>query len=124
VLKRNSRTITTAATYVNGRSRAHVQHGQSVVVGVAVRPGASGKSLVNIQHFDPFEGWLPYRQFRVKVHDGHGSLRWKPPALGRWRADVEYLGTRDYAPSDSDYAHVLVAKPLQHQQMRSTFSAQ
>lgn len=117
VLKRNSRTITHTTTYINGRSRTHVQKGQAVVIGVAARPGAKGKSVVNIQHFDPFEGWLPYRQFQVKVHDGKGTLRWKPPTLGRWRVASDYLGTRDFAPSASDYAHLLVAKPLQQHAM-------
>jgi hypothetical protein len=51
------------------------------------------------------------------VRDGKGTLRWKPPTLGRWRVASDYLGTRDFAPSASDYAHLLVAKPLQQHAM-------
>jgi hypothetical protein len=77
-----------------------------------VRPSGTGKALFTIQHFDPFQGWLPYRQRQVEVNAGQGSLSWTPPTLGRWRIRVDYLGTRDFAPSESGYVHVLVARPL------------
>jgi hypothetical protein len=112
VLTRKSRTITATSTSVNGRSRVTVPPHQAVTIGVTVRPGAVGKALVNIEHFDPFEGWLPYRQRRVTVSAGQGSLQWQPPTVGRWRVRTDYLGTRNFAPSGSDYAHILVANPL------------
>ena len=111
-LTRKSRTITGTKTYINGRRRDTVRPHHAVVVGVSVRPGARGKALVNIEHFDAFQGWLPYRQRRISISGGHGSLRWTPPTVGRWRASTDYVGTRDFAPSESDYARVLVANPL------------
>lgn len=114
VLTRKSRTITAATTSVNGRPKIRVLRGQAVILGVAVRPGATGETVVNIQHFDPFQGWLPYRQHRIKVTTGQGSLRWTPPTLGRWRVRADYLGTRNFAPSQSGYVHVLVARSLHH----------
>jgi hypothetical protein len=112
VLSRKSRTITAATTYVDGLARVRVPRRQAVTVGVTVRPGATGATVLTIQHFDPFQGWLPYRRRPVPVNAGQGSLRWTPPALGHWRVRVDYLGTRDFAPSQSEYAHVLVARPL------------
>jgi hypothetical protein len=111
-LTRKSRTITATTTNVNGRKRVTVRPHQAVAVGVTVRPGAVGRALINIEHFDPFQGWLPYRQRRVDITAGQGSLRWTPPTVGRWRFRTDYLGTRSFAPSQSDYARVLVANPL------------
>ena len=79
---------------------------------MSVRPGATGATTLTIQHFDPFQGWLPYRLRHIQVSGGQGSLRWTPPALGHWRVRADYLGTRDFAPSESAWAHVLVARPL------------
>lgn len=114
VLTRKSRTITASTTDVDGQPRIRVLKGQAVDLGVAVRPGPTGTALINIQHYDPFQGWLPYRQRRIKVSNGWASLRWTPPKFGRWRASADFLGTRDFAPSESGYTHVLVAKPLSH----------
>ena len=111
-LTRKSRTITATTTNVNGRRRVTVRPHQAVTVGVTVRPGAVGRALVSIEHFDPFQGWLPYRQRRVNITAGQGSVQWEPPTVGRWRARTDYLGTRNFAPSQSDYARVLVANPL------------
>jgi hypothetical protein len=111
-LTRKSRTITATTTNVNGRRRVTVRPHQAVDFGVTVRPGATGSALLNIEHFDPFQGWLPYRQRRVNITGGQGNLDWTPPTVGRWRAQTDYLGTRNFAPSQSDYARVLVANPL------------
>jgi hypothetical protein len=114
VLSRKSRTITASTADVDGRPKIHVLRGQAVDLGVTVRPGGGGggEAQFTIQHFDPFQGWLPYRQRQVEVKAGQGSLHWTPPTLGRWRVQADYLGTRDFAPSESQYVHVLVAKPL------------
>ena len=112
VLTRKTRTITGATTFVDGAARVRVLRHEAVNVGVSVRPGATGATTLTIQHFDPFQGWLPYRVRHITVSGGLGSLRWTPPSLGRWRVRADYLGTRNFAPSESGWAHVLVARPL------------
>lgn len=111
-LSRKTRTITATTATVDGFSRIHALPRRAVTLGASVRPGASGETVLDIQHFDPFAGWLPYRHHRISVVNGQGTYTWTPPSVGRWRIRADYLGTRNFAPSQSGYAHVLVAKAL------------
>jgi hypothetical protein len=112
VLTRRSRTITRTLTTIDGSRRATSLPGRSVGIAVLAAPGASGRARLTIEHFDPFEGWQPYRQRRVRVSGGRALVRFRPPSVGRWRARSDFLGSRLFAPSASRFASLIVAGPL------------
>jgi hypothetical protein len=112
VLTRRSRTITRTKTTIDGRRRASSNPRRSVTIHVLAAPGASGRATLTIEHFDPFEGWQPYRQRRVHVLRGRAALRFRPPSVGRWRARSDFLGSRLFARSGSGFAYLIVAGPL------------
>ena len=70
----------------------------------------AGKVKLQIDRFDPLEGWQFFSLLHVST--GTGSVSWAPPALGRWRFRAAFTGTLTFSPSRSDYASVLVAPPL------------
>jgi hypothetical protein len=104
------RAITTTSTRVNGRKSIELIPGRSAAVRVAVSSSATGSARVTIERSDPLEGWLPYRQVKVKVRGGDATYRWTPPTVGRWRLRTAYSGARDFAPSDSGNVHVTVTR--------------
>jgi hypothetical protein len=112
VLTRRSRTITRTQTTIDGFRRARSSPGRSVSINVLAAPGATGRATLTIEHFDPFEGWQPYRQRRVRVSGGRAVVRFRPPSVGRWRARSDFLGSRLFAPSPSRFAYLIVAGPL------------
>ncbi|HVM57906.1 MAG TPA: hypothetical protein VMT74_10600 [Gaiellaceae bacterium] len=73
-------------------------------------PPDAGVLELEIDRFDPLMGWQFSKLIRVPAPGG--SVTWTPPALGRWRARVRYLGTLEFSPSESGYVTVQVAKPL------------
>jgi hypothetical protein len=73
-------------------------------------PPDSGSLELEIDRFDTLGGWQFVKLVRVSVPGG--SVSWTPPAPGRWRARVRFLGTLRFSPSESGYVQVLVAKPL------------
>jgi hypothetical protein len=78
-------------------------------VGTVPAPDA-GVLELEIDRFDPLGGWQFERLLRVAVP--RGSISWRPPALGRWRAHARFRGTLRFSPSESGYVTVVVAKPL------------
>jgi hypothetical protein len=112
VLARASRTITAAHTRWNGRSRATSAPGRAVRLGVLVPPFALGRATVTIERFDPVEGWRYHARRALRVRGGRAVTTFRPPAVGRYRARTEFAGSRNYAPSDSGWAKLLVAGPL------------
>lgn len=112
VLRRQSRTSTRTATRLAGHRGSTAPPRTVVPIAVSVGPAANGPALVAIEHLDPFEGWLPARQYHVRVRGGRGLVRWRPPSVGRWRARTDFFGSRLFAPSASRFAYVLVAGPL------------
>ena len=92
-------------------SAESVAPGGSVTYTVRTSPAPDGGVLeLEIDRFDPLTGWQFNRLIRVSVPGGNVS--WTPPALGRWRAHVRFLGTLAFSPSESGYVSVLVANPL------------
>lgn len=122
-LTRVSRTVTTTTTRFNGLTSARTTPGRSVLIGVGVAPFGVGSATVSIEHFDPLEGWLPYRQRTLTVSGGIGTWRRSPPSVGRWRARTEYAGTTRLAPSASGFAYLLVAAPLSTASRNQIWSA-
>jgi hypothetical protein len=79
--------------------------GSSFVLRPLVTPSAGGTVAVQIDRFDPFGGWQFNRTVRLPVS---GSLTWRPPTRGTWRARAAFLGTSTHSPSRSAYARVSV----------------
>ena len=92
-------------------SASSVTPGGSVTFTLGTSPSPNAGVLeLQIDRFDPLMGWQFSKLIRVSAPGG--SVTWTPPALGRWRAHVRYLGTLEFSPSESGYVSVLVAKPL------------
>ncbi len=105
-LKRESRTITRTRISF-GRVSAHV--GRATPIHVRVSPAASGPVTVDIERFDPVFGWQFYRQARAEVSAGGASIPFTAPAVGRWRADAAYAGSRVASPSAIGFTELLVS---------------
>jgi hypothetical protein len=104
-LVRESRTIT--ATKISfGSSTAGP--GQDVGIDVKVSPAASGPVKVLIERFDPVFGWQFYRQSTGEVSGGSASVAFTPPAVGRWRAEASYEGSRTASASGTGFVSLLV----------------
>jgi hypothetical protein len=89
---------------------AEVAPGAAVTLGVQTANATDGWIDVQIDRFDPLDGWQFNRIIRLRAPGG--TISWTPPALGRWRARAAYLGTLRFSPSRSGYAYVLVATPI------------
>lgn len=112
VLRRLTRTITTARTLVNGARSATVPRGGSVSLSVAVTPAVSGLAAMLVERFDPIDGWQFHARYRPAVLGGRATVRFVPPSVGRWRVTGAYLGTRIASPSAGGTATFLVAEPI------------
>jgi hypothetical protein len=112
MLERESRTITRTAVYFADasarRGRASAPAGRETPIHVSVSPGASGPVTVEIERFDPVFGWQFYRQLRVRVSAGAGSIPFTAPAVGQWRANAVYGGSRVSSPSRVGFSYLLV----------------
>jgi hypothetical protein len=111
-LRRLSRTITSAATSVNGVRFGSVAPGASLRVTVDITPAVSGPVTIVVERFDPLAGWQFAAQRKVRAIAGHATLTYRPPRLGRWRFFATFDGTRTASPSVAPVARVLVAEPL------------
>jgi len=111
-LLRQSRTITKTRTTIAGKVRGQAAPGQAVPIAVSVTPGVAGPATVTIERFDPVSGWQYFRTDHATITGGSASVRFLPPASGRWRASASFVGTRTASPSVSGFATLLVAGPL------------
>jgi len=80
---------------------------------VSTSAAAGGLVRIQVDRFDPLDGWQFFRLFPVHASaDGSATVTWTPPTVGRWRAHAVFFGTHKASPSQSAYAHLLVAGPL------------
>jgi len=107
-LRRSSRTITRSSISISGVARARGRLGATLTVGVRLRPAVGGPVRVTFQRFDPEAGWQFLRAVDVRASRGSARLGFRPPAVGRYRARAEYLGTKAAAGSETGFANVLV----------------
>lgn len=105
------REITSTALKISGSPTAKARPGQSVVLDARTSPTPGGGVVrVQINRFDPLEGWQFYRRIRVRVGSGGvAAVGWTPPSVGRWQVRATYRGTRKSSPSRSNVARLLVA---------------
>ncbi|HEY7960632.1 MAG TPA: hypothetical protein VID29_01810 [Solirubrobacteraceae bacterium] len=104
-LVRESRTITSTAVSFEPR---HASPGQGVAIDVRVSPAVSGPVTVDIQRLDPVFGWQFYREVQAQVSQGAASIAFTPPALGHWRANASYGGSRTASPSAVGFTYLSV----------------
>ena len=105
------REITTTTVTLNGSAEATSTRGDSVALKVTVTPQAAAGGVVRLQldRFDPIEGWQFARTFTAHVGpNGTATVFWKPPTVGRWRIHAVYMGTRAAGPSSSGHAYLVV----------------
>jgi hypothetical protein len=91
------RDITSTALAAGSQS---VPLGSTVVLRSQVTPSSSGVVEIQIDRFDPLGGWQFVRIMRVVAG---GSLSWRPPSEGKWRARAGFLGSSTASPSRSEY---------------------
>jgi len=114
-LLRNARTFTRLRISGGGT----VVPGGSVTLELTLRPDESGPARVTFERLDPFAGWQFVSRVPARIVSGTGTIVFRPPTLGRWRARAEYLGTRTAEPSETQRdAHFRVADPLEDVSMR------
>ena len=89
-LFRNARTFT--RLHIGGGGT--VAPGTPVTLRLTLQPHESGPARVTIERFDPFAGWMFAHRLSTTIVNGTGSVVFRPPTLGRWRARAEFLGTR------------------------------
>jgi hypothetical protein len=112
-LTRLSRNLTRTLLSANHHSSATVKPGETVRLGVGVKPGDHGPVRVVIERFDPLEGWQFSRRYLVVTdRDGKAAIAWTPPSVGRYRVLADFRGTRRSSPSASGYVKVHVEAPL------------
>ena len=105
------REITTTTVTLNGSAEATSTRGDSVALEVTVTPEAAAGGVVRLQvdRFDPIEGWQFARAFTAHVgSNGTATVFWKPPTVGRWRVHAVYMGTHAASPSSSGHAYLVV----------------
>src|SRR2546423_1173070 len=82
--------------------------GASVALTVGVHFSSAGVVKLEIDRFDPLTGWHFYRLLRLRLGaDGRTGISWRPPAIGHWRAQASFHGTRTASPSNSRTALVV-----------------
>jgi hypothetical protein len=108
-LARASKTITRTRLSVSPRRSGP---GSSVNLGVNVAPGASGPVTIVVERFDPLTGWSFLRRFKTRASGGRASVAFRPPSVGRYRAQATFEGTRIAAGSRSGVERFRVQAPL------------
>jgi hypothetical protein len=112
-LERESRTITRTTVYfVAARARqgrASAPAGRATPIHVHVAPAAAGPITVDIERFTPVFGWQFYRQLRTRLNDGTAAIPFTAPAVGRWRVNARYGGSRVSSPSRVGFSYLLVS---------------
>lgn len=112
-LERESRTITRTAVYfADAHARAGIANagfGHATPIHVRVLHASSGPVTVELERFDPLFGWQFYRQLHARLSGGVASIAFAAPAVGRWRVDARYGGTRISSPSSIGFSYLLVS---------------
>ena len=105
-LVRESRTITSTSLSF---SSAKAAPGEGLGIDVKVSPAASGPVVVEIERFDPVFGWQFYREAHAFASGGLASVPFTAPAVGQWRANATYDGSRTASPSAVGFTYLLVS---------------
>jgi hypothetical protein len=109
------RDVTETTINAAGSKFAEVPAGTTVPITVSVSSAShGGPVLVEIDRLDPLYGW----QFSSVVREQLGAggqfvMNWVPPAVGHWRVRARFVGTPFSSYSESNYARIHIAEPLE-----------
>lgn len=104
------REITSTVLTISGSRTANAGPGRSVRLEAQTTPAPGGGVVrMQINRFDPLEGWQFSRIIRVRVGPGGvAAVHWTPPSVGRWEVRAAYRGTRSSSPSRSNVTRLFV----------------
>jgi hypothetical protein len=105
-LVRESRTITSTSISFSATKAAP---GQSLALNAKVSPAASGPVSIEVQRFDPVFGWQFYTEIHAFASGGLASVPFTAPAIGQWRANATYEGSRTASPSAVGFTYLFVS---------------
>jgi hypothetical protein len=112
-LYRQSRLITHVTVAIDGTHYAQVRPGTSLQITANVTPAVDGPVTIEVDSFDPVQGWQFYRYYHVHAVHGVAQMPFTAPHLGRWRATTSFDGTKTASPATTGFAQALVAGQLQ-----------
>jgi hypothetical protein len=112
-LYRQSRLITHVTVAINGTRYEQVPPGASIPITAKVVPAVDGPVTVEVDSFDPVQGWQFYRYYHVQAVGGVARMPFVAPHVGRWRATASFDGTSTASPATTGFLYALVAGPLQ-----------
>jgi hypothetical protein len=112
-LYRQSRLITHVTVAIDGTHYEQVQPDTSIQITANVTPAVDGPVTIEVDSFDPVEGWQFYRYYDVVAVGGEARMPFVAPHTGRWRATASFDGTRTASPATTGFSQALVAGPLQ-----------
>jgi dipeptidyl aminopeptidase/acylaminoacyl peptidase len=103
------RVVTQTTLKIGTAKSVTIPLGQPVVLQSATTPApAGGHVALRLDYEDPLAGWV-FRQLWTVAPQG--SVTFTPPAVGVWRVDAGFSGTRTSSPSRSDYVTINVRSP-------------
>ena len=104
------REITSTVLTISGSRTAKAGAGRSVRLEARTTPAPGGGVVrMQINRFDPLEGWQFSRIIRVRVgFGGVAAVHWTPPSVGRWEVRAAYRGTQRSSQSRSNVARLFV----------------
>lgn len=88
--------------------RARARVGERVPVQIGVTNATGGLARVTYERLDPIAGWQYFATKVARVRGDRATTVFVPKTIGRYRARVQYLGTRDSAESSSVNANLLI----------------
>jgi hypothetical protein len=112
-LYRQSRLITHVSVALDGTRSEQVPPGTSIRITANVAPAVDGPVTIEVDSFDPVQGWQFYRYYHVQAVGGVAQMPFVAPHIGRWRATASFDGTMTASPATAGFSQALVAGPLQ-----------
>ena len=112
-LYRQSRLITHVSVALDGTRYEQVSPGTGIQITANVAPAVDGPVTIEVDSFDPVQGWQFYRYYHVQAVGGVARMPFAAPHIGRWRATASFDGTRTASPATAGFSQALVAGPLQ-----------
>jgi hypothetical protein len=112
-LYRQSRLITHVSVALDGTRSEQVPPGTSIRITANVAPAVDGPVTIEVDSFDPVQGWQFYRYYHVQAVGGVAQMPFVAPHIGRWRATASFDGTMTASPATAGFSLAIVAGPLQ-----------
>jgi hypothetical protein len=107
------RDITTTVVSIDGSSAATIASPRSVSVTATVTPASASGGVVRLQidYFDPLNGWVFVKQFKPRVVGTQATVSFLPTKIGRYRVHASFFGNSGASPSTSGTATLIVGPP-------------